>query len=205
MKITLENLSKKYHREWIFKNFSAELVSGESYAITGPNGSGKSTLIQVISGALLPTSGTIVYAHQKIISPEDIYQHISIASPYLELIEEFTLFEFLQFHFKFKVIKKGMTIEDVINKTYLDSARNKYIKNFSSGMKQRLKLGLCFFSETPILLFDEPTSNLDEQGIAWYEEHIQSETSEKLILIASNQKAEYAHCRTIIDVNRYKL
>jgi len=204
MEITLENLSKKYHREWIFKNINTTLVSGGSYAITGPNGSGKSTLIQVLAGALLPTSGNINYRNNEVISAEEIYQHISIASPYLELIEEFTLIEFLQFHFKFKAIKTGMEIENIIDKTYLEPARNKYIKNFSSGMKQRLKLALCFFTEAPILLFDEPTSNLDEQGITWYKEHIQSTIKEKIVVIASNQKEEYAHCKTIIDINNYK-
>ena len=204
MEITLNNLSKKYHHEWIFKNLDQQFISGQSYAITGPNGSGKSTLVQVISGALLPTSGSITYKSQEIIPEEDIYQHLSIASPYLELIEEFTLTEFLQFHFKFKKIKQGLNIDDIITKTYLDKAKHKFIKNFSSGMKQRLKLGLCFFVESPIILLDEPTSNLDESGINWYKEHIESETLEKLVIIASNQKDEYTHCQSIIDINTFK-
>lgn len=204
MEITLENLSKKYYREWIFKNINIKLVSGKTYAITGPNGSGKSTLIQVIAGALLPSSGNIIYQNGQNIQVENIYQHLSFASPYLELIEEFTLTEFLHFHFKFKNIKTGMDINDIIEATYLNDARNKYIKNFSSGMKQRLKLALCFFAETPIILLDEPTSNLDEKGIKWYKDHIQIDSSNKLVIIASNQKEEYAHCHSIININDYK-
>lgn len=204
MEIALENLSKKYHREWIFKNINTKLISGKSYAITGPNGSGKSTFIQVIAGALIPSSGNIIYQNGQNIPVEDVYQHLSFASPYLELIEEFTLTEFLQFHFKFKSIKTGMDINDIIEVTYLNDARNKYIKNFSSGMKQRLKLALCFFAETPIILLDEPTSNLDEKGINWYKDHIQNNTSNKLVIIASNQKEEYTHCNSIININDYK-
>ncbi len=204
MEITLENLSKKYHREWVFKNLNLKLLSGESYAITGPNGSGKSTLIQVIAGAMLPSSGKIAYQNHQEIPAEEIYQHLSFASPYLELVEEFTLVEFLEFHFKFKEVKKGMSVVDIVAETYLIDAKDKYIKNFSSGMKQRLKLALCFFSQSSIILLDEPTSNLDEKGIDWYKSHVQNDLSSKLVMIASNQKEEYAHCDTIVNINDYK-
>ena len=204
MEISLNNLSKKYHHEWIFKNINKKFTAGNSYAIVGPNGSGKSTLIQVISGALLPSSGEITYHNSSNISPDDIYRHLSFASPYLELIEEFTLTEFLQFHFKFKKLLPGLNIEGLIGEMYLDSAKNKYIKNFSSGMKQRLKLGLCFFAETPIVLLDEPTSNLDETGTEWYKSLVAKVIPEKIVIIASNQKEEYEHCNKIIDINVYK-
>ncbi len=204
MEITLENLSKKHHREWIFKDLNLKLFSGESYAITGPNGSGKSTFIQVIAGALLPTSGKITYKNHQDIPAEEVYQYLSFASPYLELIEEFTLVEFLEFHFKFKIIKDGMNTNDVMVEAYLEDAKNKYIKNFSSGMKQRLKLALCFFSQSSIILLDEPTSNLDEQGINWYKKQIMSSTAGKLVVIASNQKEEYAHCDSVIKIGDYK-
>ena len=204
MEITLKDLSKKYHHEWIFKNLNIQLVAGDNYAIIGPNGSGKSTLIQVIAGALLPTSGNIIYKNHEVIPSDNIYQYLSMASPYLELIEEFTLTEFLHFHFKFKVLKKGMNIKDIINELYLNDSKNKYLKNFSSGMKQRLKLGLCFFTETPIVLLDEPTSNLDEKGINWYKECVRSCTKGKLVIIASNQKEEYLHCNNLINIIDHK-
>ena len=204
MEITLKNLGKKYHREWVFKNLNAKLASKESYAITGANGSGKSTLIQVVSSALLPSFGTIIYQNDKHIPAKEVYRYLSMVSPYLELIEEFTLLEFLQFHFKFKTIKKNMDINDIINEAYLTDAKNKYLKNFSSGMKQRLKLALCFFSESLVLLLDEPTSNLDQKGIDWYKHHIDMNTPNKLVIVASNQKQEYAHCNTVIDINDYK-
>jgi ABC-type multidrug transport system ATPase subunit len=204
MEISLNNLSKKYHHEWIFKNINFKCTSGNSYAIIGPNGSGKSTLTQVISGALLPSSGELIYHNSKDIPPEEIYKHLSFASPYLELIEEFTLTEFLQFHFKFKPILPGLTIDELIGEMYLENAKNKYIKNFSSGMKQRLKLGLCFYSQTPILLLDEPTSNLDETGTKWYKSLVTKLDSERIVIIASNQKEEYEHCNKFIDINVYK-
>jgi ABC-type multidrug transport system ATPase subunit len=204
MKIELEGLGKKYLHEWVFKNLNTTLSSGNSYAITGPNGSGKSTLIQVIAGALLPSSGNISYDIGAHIPNEEIYQHISIATPYLEMIEEFTLIEFLNFHFKFKKLAPKMNVDKLISASYLDNAKNKYIKNFSSGMKQRLKLALCFFSDSEILLFDEPTSNLDQKGIEWYQYHVNSISKDTLTVIASNQKDEYAHCNSIININDYK-
>lgn len=204
MEITLNNLSKKYHHEWIFKNLNKKFTAGNSYAIVGPNGSGKSTLVQVMSGALLPSSGQIAYRDTDDISPDEIYKYLSFASPYLELIEEFTLTEFLQFHFKFKTIQSGLNTNDLIHEMYLDKAKNKYIKNFSSGMKQRLKLGLCFFAQTPIILLDEPTSNLDQIGVEWYKSLIGLTNPEKIVIIASNQKEEYEHCNEIIDIKDYK-
>ena len=105
MTLTVENLGKRFNREWIFKNFNYNFTDGV-YAITGPNGSGKSTLLQVLWGQLPQTTGTAAYRHLNANIPvEDIYAHLAIATPYMELIEEFTLTEVLKFHFSFKKIR----------------------------------------------------------------------------------------------------
>ncbi|MBU2045958.1 MAG: ATP-binding cassette domain-containing protein, partial [Bacteroidetes bacterium] len=169
MKIILEQISRRFNREWIFKNIDYSFDAGKSYAILGINGSGKSTLLQVISGSLSPSSGQLIYQLEgKEIPVEQVFKHLSIAAPYLELIEEFTLFEILDFHSQFKVRLNNLANEQLIKLLDMENSATKQIKYFSSGMKQRVKLVLALCSDTPILLLDEPTSNLDEQGIEWY-------------------------------------
>jgi len=203
MQIILENLGKKFNQEKIFTNLNYELHSGHSYALVGANGSGKSTLLQIIAGFLLPSKGEVRYIAESDIPVEEIYQYLTIATPYMDVIEEFTLLELLQFHFKFKKTLGNMSIDDIIEKCYLNDARHKYIKYFSSGMKQRLKLALAFFSEGDIVLMDEPTSNLDIKGCDWYLEQIEL-VNDKLIVIASNEPREYDFCQNLIEIENYK-
>src|SRR5690606_8438251 len=142
---------------------------GNSYAILGANGSGKSTLLQVISGSLSPSEGNIIYRNQEQpVDPEQIFQQLSLAAPYLEFIVELTLTELISFHFKFKPFLAGYDAVKIIELLGFEKSKNKLLKYFSSGMKQRVKLALAFCSDTPVLLLDEPTSNLDTEGIAWY-------------------------------------
>lgn len=200
MQVDLKNISKRFNQELIFKNLSYSFKSGSKYAITGPNGSGKSTLIQVISGYVRPSAGEIAYAEGNI-DIEDVFTHISIAAPYLELIEEFTLAEAIDFHFKFK--QPLVSKSDLLEISYLGDAKDKQVKKFSSGMKQRLKLALAFYSDCPLLLLDEPTSNLDEKGGQWYHEQILRQEN-KTILIASNQPAEYSFCEKTVNIMDFK-
>ena len=203
MKIILKDLSKRFNRQWIFQNLNYELESGQSYAITGPNGSGKSTLLQVIIGSMPRTSGDVSYILNGEKIEDDLhYEHCVLASPYLELIEEFTLKELLDFHFKFKTIQKGTNIRKLTQVAYLEEHLYKPIKNFSSGMKQRLKLALAFYSDTPILILDEPTSNLDAKGIQWYLDQV-NQCKDRLIIVASNQKQEYEFCKSNIHIPDY--
>ena len=205
MQISSESISKKFNTNWIFKDLGFEFNSGSSYAITGPNGSGKSTFLQIVSGFTLPTSGSINYQIQNQIIPDDqVYKHLSVVAPYLELIEEYTLKEFLSFHFRFKELLPGKSVEDLIVESKLEGAENKWIKNFSTGMKQRLKLSLSFFTNTSIILLDEPSTNLDSQGKDWYLDKVQSINKEKLLIIASNQSYEHDFCNEIIHLPDYK-
>ena len=202
MKITLQNLSKRYNREWIFRHIEYEFIVGKKYAITGSNGSGKSTLLQVIAGSLMHNEGTVEMHNGQLLSNEQHYQHISIATPYLELIEEMTALEMLRFHSTFKqLILSAAEILQIVN---LQASANKQIRYYSSGMKQRLKLALAFFSKTPILLLDEPTTNLDEDGIALYHQLIKNYTTNKLVIVCSNDKQEYSFCEEVLEVGRYK-
>jgi ABC-type multidrug transport system ATPase subunit len=169
------------------------------------NGSGKSTLLQVISGALTPSSGKLIYFDgDEIIDSEKYYQYISLAAPYLELIEDFTLTEVLDFHFKFKSRLNSFDNSAIISLLGMEKNQNKLIKHFSSGMKQRVKLALAFCSDTPILLLDEPTSNLDTQGTEWYLAMVNQFTSDRITLVCSNQASEYGFCKEHINLADYK-
>jgi ABC-type multidrug transport system ATPase subunit len=201
MQIFAENLGKRFNKEWIFRALNLDFQVNHAYAITGPNGSGKSTLLQVLSGMMPLSEGSITYSEQKKnISSDEIYKYLSVASPYMELIEEFTLAEHLEFHSKFKKLKNGISEQDLIRILQLQSSKDKEIRYFSSGMKMRLKLGLAFYSDTPILLLDEPTSNLDTKGIEWYQNEIKNNLKDRLVIICSNQKAEYECCDKTIDL-----
>lgn len=204
MKITLNNVGRRFNKEWIFRNLSTEFTSGNSYAILGPNGSGKSTLLSVLTASLSPSEGEISFTEATSIPVENIYKYISLAAPYLELVETFSLKEIIDFHFKFKNFAQGIDAKNLINILGLEKATNKQIKYFSSGMKQRTKLALACCTDTPILFLDEPTSNLDVQGMKWYHELIENFGKDRLTIIGSNQIQEYEFCTKYIQITDYK-
>ena len=204
MEIRLSGLGKRFNREWVFTDIHTSFNSGKSYAIKGPNGSGKSTLLQIISGFQLPSEGTLEWWHNgQPIPPEEWFNHLAICTPYMELIEDFTLEEHLNFHFKFKPVRDGLTYDELIRIAYFEDARNKQIRHFSSGMKQRLKLLLALFSDVPVVLLDEPTTNMDQTGIEWYLSHI-NKISIPLIVIASNQLQEIKFCDVDLTITEFK-
>jgi ABC-type multidrug transport system ATPase subunit len=204
--ILANNLGKRFTREWIFRDLNYTFKPGTIYALNGPNGSGKSTLLQVLSGHIPPSSGELTYKSKddKIIPAEDIYQHVSIAAPYLDLVDEFTLLESLHFHFKLKKSRLQLSVEEMIDRMYLQDSVHKHVHNFSSGMKQRLKLALAFYSECDILLLDEPGTNLDQQAFKWYLSELQAISKDTLTVIASNNPAEYPDSSQIISIADYK-
>jgi ABC-type multidrug transport system ATPase subunit len=198
------NLGKKFRQEWIFHNFSYQFQKAKPVAIIGGNGSGKTTLLKILSGILSPTQGNIDYQLEgQHIDKEHIYQQIAWAAPYIELIEEFTLSEMIRFYKKMK----GLIIEEVeiLDKlAFIHRSHHKLIKQFSSGMKQKLKLVLAFYSPSEILLLDEPTSNLDKENSNWYLQEIQEIVPKKLLIISSNQPDEYDFCTEIINIKEFK-
>jgi len=199
MTITVTEAGKRFNRDWIFRKISLQLLASTHYAITGHNGSGKSTLIQCIAGSMLLSEGKIqcTFRGQEI-AAEKLHQYISIAAPYLELIEEMTAMEFLEYHAGFKPFKSGYHSANMLESIGLSKSANKQIRYFSSGMKQRIKLAQAFFSDTPILLLDEPCTNLDQQGIELYKELIANLTQDRLVIIGSNDPVEYESCAETI-------
>lgn len=206
MNITLQDAGKRFNREWVFRNLNFSFSSGNAYAITGVNGSGKSTLLQVIAGAISLNEGEMIIEQgtRSKEQGENFYQNISITAPYVEVIEEMTAKEFLLFHQNFKPLLSDIAIPQIISIIELESAANKQIRFYSSGMKQRIKLAQAIFSSAPVLLLDEPCTNLDENGFVLYRKLIEKYCSDKLIIVSSNDTNEYGFCDKKIEMSDYK-
>lgn len=205
MNIHLENVGKKYYTDWIIKNFSYQFHAGQIIGIKGINGSGKSTLLKLISSILTPTEGKINYiVNQEEIPVEEIRYKISFIAPYTTLLPQFTIKEVIDFHFSFKKLQSKFTTANLLEDSWLINSKNLMIKELSSGMKQRLKLALAFYSTDEMILLDEPTSNLDKKGIAWVDELIQDNKGKRMMIIASNEERDFRHCDNVIDVKNYK-
>lgn len=204
MKIKIANGGKRFNREWIFRKVDLEFSAPNAYAITGPNGSGKSTLLQSIGGMLQLSEGNLTFSNELTISPEKAYESISFCAPYLDVVEEMTLIEFLHFHKAFKPLLNGFGVNEVIQAINLQQAAHKQIRYYSSGMKQRVKLGQAIFSNTPVVLLDEPCSNLDIAGIELYHTLVEQYCRDRLIIVCSNDEVEYRFCKERISILDFK-
>ncbi len=204
--ILITSAGKKFGKQWIFRKVNLEILGGQKIAILGLNGSGKSTLLQAITTYLSLNEGRVTYySDNKIIEAENIYKVISLASPYLELIDDFTLREMIEHTFSFKPFINKLTLNNVIEISGLGNHSHKKINDFSSGMKQRLKLTLAILADTPVLFLDEPTTNLDAVVTNWYKEMILKYAMHKTIIVCSNSIAEeYYFCDTILDMENFK-
>ena len=205
MRVKLNKVGKRFNKEWILRNLSLDIPSQSSLSITGANGSGKSTLIKLISSYMEPTLGNIQYFENKNIYPiESISQSIGLAAPYVDLIEEFSLREHVEFHFKFR--STPFSLDEIIARTNFQFSIDKKVQDFSSGMKQRLKLALAIFAKNKLLILDEPTSNLDQEGIEWYRDQILQKIGTCTIIVASNQRHEYDFIPKTINLsNKHKM
>lgn len=206
MKIKLNNIGKRFNREWIFRKVDFQLESNKVYGVIGPNGSGKSSLLKLISQAEIPSEGKIEFSlNEKEISSENAYKYLSIAAPYTDVAEQLTLGEFLNFHLNFSPLKNGLSKSEFLQTIYLEDSINKQISFFSSGMKQRLKLGLALLSQKPLVILDEPSSNLDEKGIELYQQMLKENSRERIILIGSNEEQkELLIADQKINITNYK-
>ena len=206
MQIQVTAASKRFNTEWIFSNLDFSFTTGQHFALIGNNGSGKSTLLQIIAGYIGLTKGGIqwISTSNETIDSTNIFQYISIATPYLELVEEFTALEQIIFHQQFKPLQNGLEPIELLEKIGLRNAAKKQIRNFSSGMKQRLKLALAIFDQAPILLLDEPCSNLDQEGIQTYHQLMQKYAMHKLVIVASNDPQEFQFCSQQLSLSNFK-
>lgn len=207
MTIELENIGKRFNNEWIFKNINLRFEAGTHTGIVGANGSGKSTLLQCISGFLTTSEGKIHYHNRdsSSVEIEKIYRHVSIAAPYLFQDEWLTFREAVEIQTKFKPLKAHISVDNVIDRSGLSASQHKFLRQFSSGMKQRVRLVLAILADSALLMLDEPLSNLDDAGARWFQELMQHECSNRTVIICSNHHAaELATVSNRIDIAQFK-
>jgi ABC-type multidrug transport system ATPase subunit len=162
-------------------------------------------LLKILSGHLTPSQGKLLpFLNDTLIPLDQLYKHISFAAPYMDLIEEFTLAETIRFHVQFKPLRNNMSVSDLMDLLKLQKSVNKPLKFFSSGMKQRVKLGLALYSDVPLVLLDEPTTNLDVDGADWYLEGINSLPKNTLLIVASNTPSDYESFDHKLFIKDYK-
>lgn len=199
MKISCTSLYKRYTYSWIIQNVTGLFKGPRIYGISGPNGSGKSTFISLLSGFLSPSQGEIEYSIDgRSIPREDIFRYVAISAPYIDLIEEYTVGELLNMYRKLKALQDDITTEDFLSISYLGEDRNKPIKYFSSGMKQRVQLLLAIKTDCPLLLLDEPSSFLDDNARSWLYNMMDQFCKNKLVILASNDGQDLQRCDEIV-------
>jgi heme exporter protein A len=201
--IVVHNLSKEFNRRPIFSNLSFSLSSPVSLAIIGKNGAGKSTLLKILGGLISATRGTVSYTmHEKNIDMEEFKQQVGFVSPYLNLYDEFTAMENLQLLSSIRAAtqRNEQRIEELLNVVDLWNRRNDLVGTFSSGMKQRLKYAFALIHEPKVLILDEPTSNLDTEGIEFVQTIVNKQKKEGILVVATNNKEEADWCTQAIQV-----
>ncbi len=205
MKISVDQLAKKYWNQVLFKGFNYTFEGTNRYALLGANGSGKSTMLRILAAIQNASKGKIVYSqNNQEIASERFFNYYSICAPGIELVEEMTLEEFFKFHFSFKPLHQQVTqINELYSIIGLAAFKSKALSHFSSGMKQRVKLAQAIFTDCPILLLDEPCTNLDIQGVNQYQQWIEQYATNKMIIVASNEEREYSFCDQKILLSDY--
>jgi len=206
MLVHLKDAGIRFNNTWIFNHLENTFKQNEYWHITGGNGSGKSTLLQLLSGILSPSNGTIEFdVEGQTLDQNKVFSQISIAAPYAQLLEKLTLAEAIDFHLNFKPNLAFNSSKEIATKAYLEKHLHQPIRTFSSGMKQRVKLILAITSKAPILLLDEPVSNLDAKAKSWYRELIEEFLNDRLIIVCSNNiQDEHFFCNKTLNIEEYK-
>ncbi|HMU44452.1 MAG TPA: ABC transporter ATP-binding protein [Ignavibacteriaceae bacterium] len=204
--VTAASLNKTFGRRLIFNDLNFEFASNGVYGIAGANGSGKSTLVKIIAGIISPSKGKIIH---KINSQEtaeiNLYNHIGFVSPYLILYEEFSAWENINLFSSIRGIKfdKEKT-EYLLNHFLIFDRKDDLVKTYSSGMKQRLKFVFALVHSPQLIILDEPTSNLDEEGKNSVYQIIEQEGKKGIVIVASNEKSDLSFCNNIIQLELFK-
>lgn len=204
--LTLDGITKSFGRRLVFSDINCSFSSGNIYGISGPNGSGKSTLVRIIANLISPTRGNVIHKlDNKIIEPEKLHNHIGFVSPYLFLYDEFTAEENLVHVSKIRGIKFDKQRSDSLFEQFgLFDRKNDVLRGYSSGMKQRFKFIFALLHEPQLLILDEPTSNLDNDGKDIVYKLIENKGKNNLILIASNENSDLQFCKQILDLEEFK-
>lgn len=204
--LVAESVTKTFSRRLIFKNLSFKLNSSSIFGISGPNGSGKSTLVKIIAGIISPSSGKFIHQlNGEEIKPEQLHNHIGLVSPYLVLYDEFSAYENLNYFSEIRGVSFNKErVDGLLNKFLLYNRKDDLVKTYSSGMKQRLKFIFALMHSPQLIILDEPTSNLDDEGKEVVYELVKEEGIKNNVIVASNEKTDLSLCSEVLDLNNYK-
>ncbi|MFN8281482.1 MAG: ABC transporter ATP-binding protein [Saprospiraceae bacterium] len=195
-------LFKRYDSgRWILRDLNLHLYAGKRYGIAGGNGSGKSTLISLMAGLSMPTKGEVSHCIAgTMIEPMLWHRHMSMAAPYADLFDYLNVLEILEYSAKFKPWVEGLSTGDVVRICKFEGRESLLTKQLSSGMKQRLRLGMAILTQSNLLLLDEPLTNLDQENQNWFEELIARHSQERCVVIASNDLEDFARADEMINL-----
>ena len=190
--LQVRGLAKHYHGRVVFESVCCEVETGRSLVVTGPNGSGKSTFLKVLCGLVNPSAGTVVWhMHGQRLVPKDMMRLVGYVSPEMGLYGRLTAAE----HVSFFASLRGIRVDDcwvnkALSRVQLAEYEHYPVGEFSSGMKQRMKLACALVHEPQVLILDEPSSNLDSRGLGLVDELITTHPSSGLVIVATNEQRE---------------
>ena len=201
MDLVVENLGKIYQQNWIFKDINANISSGQKWGVRGRNGAGKSTLLSILLKLTLPTKGKVSwYNNGAPVDGNDLGKCLSFAAPYAVLFDEFSGQELIGHLSKLRPLRSGMDAKKVMELALLADQGKKKLFQYSTGMQMRFKLALALATDSAAVILDEPTSNLDLEGKAWFSTLIEEHLEGRTLIIASNEASDFKACEKFIDL-----
>jgi heme exporter protein A len=200
--LKVSGLKRVFNRRTVFSGVEFELAGRDSLAVTGRNGSGKSTLLKIVAGILAPSRGSIDLSLDSTpVSADWRYRYIGFVAPYLQLYDEFSAIENLEFFRKVRGLPADRPLADLLTRFGLEDRKDDPLRTYSSGMKQRVKYAFALLHDPPLLLLDEPTSNLDSAGIEIVYRIIEEQKRRGIVIIATNNSEDFPHCERLFNLD----
>jgi heme exporter protein A len=199
-------LAKRFGRRDLFRGLDLLAGGGEVVAVTGRNGSGKSTLLRILAGVLTPNRGEVnLEVDGRAISPEDRPLHVGLVAPYLNVYDPLTALENLIFVANVQRLPDApLRADEVLDAMGLSDRKNDRVETFSSGMKQRVKLAVALITRPPLLLLDEPSSNLDADGLLIVDRAVsRARAAGAVVILATNDEREALRCDRVLRIEDY--
>ena len=205
--IKLENVTKKYGKFEALKGISFEVKEGEIVGLLGPNGAGKSTTMNIITGFIEQTSGTVIIDKYDVVkNPAKAKKLIGYMPEGVPLYSDLTVKEFVRYMAELKKVSKKEIkekVQKVLNDTGLTEVQNKLIRNLSRGYKQRVSLAGTLVSNPKVIILDEPTVGLDPKQVAEIRELIKNLRKEHTVILSSHILSEVSQiCNRVIIINK---
>jgi len=206
VKLIIENLGHRFGKRILFRRMDVTLEGGVALAITGSNGSGKSTLMRILAGVLRPARGTVtLHEDGNMVANEDRPLRCGMVAPYLNVYDGFSARENLQFLATARRLSgANARIETALETVALAHRADDYVSTYSSGMKQRVRFAAAILADPPVLLLDEPGSNLDLVGREMVNRVMDRQRErDGIIIVATNEPSEAARCERTLCVEDF--